>query len=109
MSSSRRRRRSTLSSPAPGAAAAALAEQQVGATADELVSRLRALLPHEAAGGNGKAKAASSSRVLREACAYIRRLHAELDVAAERLARLLEDDNPSAADAAGGAAGADDD
>jgi hypothetical protein len=76
----------------------------VAADDDELVSRLRALLPREvqAAANNGKAKASSSSRarVLREACVYIRRLHAELDAAAEHLARLLDDDYPSAAAAA---------
>ena len=76
----------------------------VAAADDELVSRLRALLPPEAAAANnGKAKASSSSsraRVLREACVYIRRLHAELDAAAEHLARLLDDDYPSAAAAA---------
>lgn len=73
--------------PAPGGAAAAPAEQQVAAADEhELVSRLRALLPREA-------KASTRARVLREACVYIRRLHAEVDSLAERLAQLLEDDD----------------
>jgi hypothetical protein len=54
---------------------------------DELVARLRALLPPA-----GQAVASSSSSTalaVEEACAYIRRLHAEVDGLADQLARLL--------------------
>ncbi|XP_066342094.1 transcription factor ILI2-like [Miscanthus floridulus] len=70
--SNRRGRRSPLS-PSPGADATPAEQQVVAADEHELVSRLCALLPPEV-------------------CVYIRRLHAEVDGLAERLARLLEDD-----------------
>ncbi|CAD6253254.1 unnamed protein product [Miscanthus lutarioriparius] len=111
--SNRRGRRRSPLSPAPGTDDAAPAEQQVAAADEhELVSRLRALLPPDqaAAAANGKAKASSTrARVLREACVYIRRLHAEVDAAAERLARLLEDDDDPSVAAAVVVDGADDD
>jgi hypothetical protein len=55
---------------------------------DELVARLRALLPPA---GQAVASSSSSSTALavEEACAYIRRLHAEVDGLADQLARLL--------------------
>ena len=93
--SNRRARRRSPLSPAPGADATPAEQHGVAADEHELVSRLRALLPPDqaAAAANGKAKASSTrARVLREACVYIRRLHAEVDGLAERLARLLEDD-----------------
>ncbi|PAN43288.1 hypothetical protein GQ55_8G223400 [Panicum hallii var. hallii] len=78
MSSRRRSRRS------PPAAAAE--EQAATTVADELVSRLRALLPPGAS-------TSSTAQVLDETVAYIRRLHAEVDGLAERLARLMPEDH----------------
>ncbi|CAN6381679.1 unnamed protein product [Urochloa humidicola] len=65
-------------------------------SADELVSRLRALLPP---GPATAAAASSTAAVLEETCAYIRRLHAEVDGLADRLAKLLAaaaEDSPAA-------------
>ncbi|XP_062182151.1 transcription factor ILI7-like [Phragmites australis] len=54
----------------------------------ELASRLRALLPPEAAAATGNGKV-PSAQLLQETCSYIRRLHREVDGLAERLSDLL--------------------
>ncbi|RLM69002.1 transcription factor PRE6 [Panicum miliaceum] len=80
--SSRRRSRRSPPSAAAGEPQAALTTT----VADELVSRLRALLPP------GAATTPSTAQVLEETAAYIRTLHAEVDGLGERLARLMPEE-----------------
>jgi hypothetical protein len=56
---------------------------------DELVARLRALLPPAGQAVASSSSSSSTALAVEEACAYIRRLHAEVDGLADQLARLL--------------------
>ncbi|PKU63187.1 transcription factor ILI6-like [Dendrobium catenatum] len=67
------------------ASSSRITEQQVR----ELVSKLQTLLPRQQPLNNDN-DTASTSRVLREACNYIRSLHKEVDNLSERLSELLQ-------------------
>ncbi|KAM3208948.1 hypothetical protein ACQJBY_063558 [Aegilops geniculata] len=67
---------------------------------NELISRLQTLLPTARRRGSSSSSQASTTKMLKETCSYIKSLHREVDDLSDRLSDLMStmDNNSPAAE-----------